>query len=52
MLLVVAEAPLATRRPANLRVEPEWAQLVAFGAGEHVRHGVGGVLEAGTVVIC
>lgn len=51
MLLVVAEAPLATRRPANLRVEPERTQLVALGAGEHVRHGVGGVLAAGTVVI-
>lgn len=45
VLLVVAEAPLATCWPANLWVEPERTQLVALGAGEHVRHDVGRVLE-------
>lgn len=50
VLLVVAEAPLAARRPANLRMEAERAQLVALGAREHVRHGgADGCLRAGPI---
>lgn len=49
VLLVVTEAPLATGRPANLRMETEWAQLVALGARKQVRHSAvrTGVLRAG-----
>lgn len=51
VFLVVAEAPLATRRPANLRVKAERTQLVALGARKQVRHGAGGFLRTVPITI-